>query len=103
MNVCIIGGTGFIGSHLINTIASHHCVTNIDIQLPAFDIITVNTKIADVRDYDSIKAVITDNTDCVKLLAAEYRDNLSLASLYYDVNVEGAHNVLKVMVEKNIG
>ncbi len=103
MNVCIIGGSGFIGSHLINTIASHHSVTNIDKQLPAFDVIGVTTKIADVRDYDSIKAVMPDNTDYVILLAAEHRDDVSPVSLYYDVNVEGAHNVLKVIVEKNIG
>ncbi len=102
MNVCIIGGSGFIGSHLINTIASHHSVTNIDKQLPAFDIICVTSKMADVRDYESIKAAIPDNTDYVILLAAEHRDDVSPVSLYYDVNVEGAHNVLKVMAEKNI-
>jgi nucleoside-diphosphate-sugar epimerase len=102
MNVCVIGGSGFIGSHLINTIASHHSVTNIDKQLPVFDNIGVTNKIADVRDYESLKAAIPDNTDYVILLAAEHRDDVSPVSLYYDVNVEGAHNVLKVMAEKNI-
>ena len=102
MNVCVIGGSGFIGSHLINTIASQHSVTNIDKQLPVFDNIGVTNKIADVRDYDSLKAAIPDDTDYVILLAAEHRDDVSPVSLYYDVNVEGAHNVLKVMAEKNI-
>ncbi|MEI2709108.1 MAG: NAD-dependent epimerase/dehydratase family protein [Chitinophagaceae bacterium] len=34
MNVCVIGGSGFIGSHLINSIATQHTVTNVDKQLP---------------------------------------------------------------------
>ncbi|HNE94253.1 MAG TPA: NAD-dependent epimerase/dehydratase family protein, partial [Chitinophagaceae bacterium] len=45
---------------------------------------------------------IPDNSDYIILLAAEHRDDVSPISLYYDVNVEGTHNVLRVMAEKNI-
>jgi nucleoside-diphosphate-sugar epimerase len=102
MNVCVIGGSGFIGSHLINSIATHHTVTNIDKQLPVFPNSNVTTIIADVREYESLKAAVPDNTDYIVLLAAEHRDDVSPVSLYYDVNVEGAHNVLKVMAEKHL-
>ncbi|MCU0322766.1 MAG: NAD-dependent epimerase/dehydratase family protein, partial [Chitinophagaceae bacterium] len=102
MNVCVIGGSGFIGSHLINSIATHHTVTNIDKQLPIQPNGKVTTIIADVREYESLKAAVPDNTDYIVLLAAEHRDDVSPVSLYYDVNVEGAHNVLKVMAEKHL-
>ncbi len=102
MNVCVIGGSGFIGSHLINSIATHHTVTNIDKQLPVYPNSDVTTIIADVREYESLKAAVPDNTDYIVLLAAEHRDDVSPTSLYYDVNVEGAHNVLKVMAEKHL-
>jgi nucleoside-diphosphate-sugar epimerase len=102
MNICVIGGSGFIGSHLINSIATQHNVTNVDKQLPEWNNELVTTIQADVRNYESIKNAIPDNTDYIILLAAEHRDDVSPISLYYDVNVEGAHNVLKVMTEKNI-
>jgi nucleoside-diphosphate-sugar epimerase len=102
MNVCVIGGSGFIGSHLINSLATHHTVTNIDKQLPVHPNGNVTHLVADVRDYESLKAAVPDNTDYVVLLAAEHRDDVSPISLYYDVNVDGAHNVLKVMAEKHL-
>jgi nucleoside-diphosphate-sugar epimerase len=102
MNVCVIGGSGFIGSHLINSIAAHHTVTNVDKQLPTTQIGNVSNVKADVRDYESLKQAIPSDTDYIILLAAEHRDDVSPISLYYDVNVEGAHNVLRVMAEKNI-
>jgi nucleoside-diphosphate-sugar epimerase len=102
MNVCVIGGSGFIGSHLINSIATHHNVTNVDKQLPTYKVDNVKNIVADVREYDALKTAIPDNTEYIILLAAEHRDDVSPTSLYYDVNVEGTHNVLKVMAEKNI-
>ncbi len=102
MNVCVIGGSGFIGSHLINSIAAQHTVTNVDKQLPIQPNEKVKNIIADVRDYDALLAAIPDNTEYVVLLAAEHRDDVSPISLYYDVNVEGVHNVLKVMAEKHL-
>ncbi len=102
MNICVIGGSGFIGSHFINSIADHHSVTNVDKQLPAQQIGDVINIQADVRDYESLTKAIPDTTDYIILLAAEHRDDVSPTSLYYDVNVDGAHNVLRVMAEKNI-
>jgi nucleoside-diphosphate-sugar epimerase len=102
MNVCVIGGSGFIGSNLIDVIAHHHTVTNVDKHFPEHTISNVNHIIADVRNYEILKTAIPDNTEIIVLLAAEHRDDVSPTALYYDVNVEGTHNVLKVMAEKNI-
>lgn len=102
MNVCVIGGSGFIGSHLINSIANQHNVTNIDKQISTIANQNVKQIQADIRDYEALKAVFPEEIDYVILLAAEHRDDVSPISLYYDVNVEGTHNVLKVMAEKDV-
>lgn len=101
MNICIIGGSGFIGSYLINILKARHTITNIDKNesLRHKDIRYVP---CDIRDYNSLKDAIPADSDYVVLLAAEHRDDVSPSSLYYDVNVEGTHNVLKVMTEKHI-
>jgi nucleoside-diphosphate-sugar epimerase len=102
MNVCVIGGSGFIGTHLIRSIATQHTVTNIDKVLPNWSIANVNSIQADIRNYDALYEAIPNNTEYVILLAAEHTDDVSPINLYYDVNVDGTHNVLKVMNEKKI-
>lgn len=102
MNICVIGGSGFIGTHLIDILCKHHNVTNVDKNLNTNHEKCVTNIKADVRDFDALKKAIPDNTDYVVLLAAEHRDDVSPTSLYYDVNVDGTENVLKVMYEKNI-
>ncbi len=99
MKIITIGGSGFIGTYLIKLLQSEHQVLNIDKQNTiAFPQLTA---IADVRDYDRLLAAIQP-ADWVILLAAEHRDDVSPASLYYDVNVGGTQNVLKALDEKGI-
>ncbi len=95
----VIGGSGFIGANLLKEIGKTHAVNNIDKnnsqQLSAI------TTIADIRD----KEKLTDSlqpSEWVVLLAAEHRDDISPASLYYNVNVDGTKNVLSAMNEKDI-
>ncbi len=103
MNVCVIGGSGFIGSHLIKSITAGHKVFNIDKQIPSNE---VNENVrhfkVDIRNYEGLKNAFPSEIDFVILLAAEHRDDVSPTSLYYDVNVDGTHNVLKVMAEKGV-
>jgi nucleoside-diphosphate-sugar epimerase len=96
-DITIIGGSGFIGSVLINTIGTDYQIKNIDKNKSNI----MDTAICDVRDIDKLEETL-DETDAVILLAAEHKDNVSPTSLYYDVNVEGAKNVLNVMRKKNI-
>lgn len=90
--ISIIGGSGFVGSRLIELIGESKCV-NLDIKpSPFFNNIT---KIADIRVKNDLNYI--KNSESVILLAAEHKDNISPISKYYDVNVTGTQNVLDAM------
>ena len=93
-NICIIGGSGFVGTRLISELNNSHEVINVDLvpsnQNPEL------TEIGDVREISSFEGHL-DGRDAVILLAAEHRDDVSPDSLYYDVNVDGMRNVLRAM------
>jgi nucleoside-diphosphate-sugar epimerase len=101
MNVQIIGGSGFIGTNLIDKLKGkdEYKVSNIDkASSEAHPDITVS---GDVRESDKVSQQLAAN-GWVVLLAAEHRDDVAPVSLYYDVNVKGTENVLKAMDEKGI-
>lgn len=98
-SILVIGGSGFIGSNLINILYREHKVINIDKKNSSgFPEIT---RLADIRDLDSLRSAIT-KSDTVILLAAEHADNVSPISLYYDVNVEGTKNVISLCEETGV-
>lgn len=98
-NICIIGGSGFLGSRLISQLKNKHLVLNVDIaasqQHPEC------TVFGDVRERATFERHLAGK-DIVVLLAAVHRDDIHPASQYYDVNVEGIRNVLAEMNTKNI-
>ena len=96
MNITLIGASGFVGTRLIELLKqnSSYQLKNIDKNnSPVYPEITT---IADVRNKERLN-VLLQGQDVVVLLAAEHRDDVSPTSLYYDVNVEGARNVLEAM------
>ena len=93
----IIGGSGFIGENLYRALQSDFEVNNIDKNNSS----AFSTTVADVRNFDELQTAV-ENPDWIVLLAAEHKDNVLPTSLYYDVNVKGTENVLKVMRAKNI-
>lgn len=93
-NILLIGGSGFVGTRLIEILLKHFKIINIDKNQSLF--YPKITVIGDVRNLDSIDLKFK-NIDSVILLAAEHRDDVSPSSLYYDVNVSGTANVLKFM------
>lgn len=100
MKIALIGGSGFVGTRLINLlkqdISNYEC-KNIDLQpSPFFNEITT---IGDVRDSQQMERLLK-GMDLVILLAAQHRDDVSPVSLYYETNVGGIQNTLKAM-EKN--
>lgn len=101
MNICIIGGSGFIGGYLIDILKNGHNVLNID-KAKSLRHPDVAFSECDIRDYQKLNQCIPSGTDFIVLLAAEHRDDVSPTSLYYEVNVEGTQNVLRVMNEKQI-
>ena len=99
LKLVVIGGSGFVGTRLIELLKQEYLVQNIDKRESHFynDI----TVIGDVRDQTSIARHLA-GADVVVLLAAEHRDDVSPISLYYDVNVQGMRNVLKSMEDNNV-
>jgi len=98
-NILLIGGSGFIGTHLIDIAKDNFKLTNLDKQVSEkFNSITT---IGDVRDTISLSSSMAGQQTVV-LLAAEHRDDVSPTSLYYDVNVQGTKNVLAAMDNNGI-
>ena len=100
MKIAIIGGSGFVGTRLIELLRHEHQVINIDKQPSHFhnDI----TLIGDVRDEAKLTQQLSTGYDAIVLLAAEHRDDVTPTTLYYDVNVQGARNVLTAMNKNGI-
>jgi GlcNAc-P-P-Und epimerase len=99
MKLCFIGGSGFIGTRLINICKTEFSITNLDKQhSPFFKGITM---IGDVRNHPDLDKALQYKY-AVVLLAAEHRDDVSPDSLYYDVNVQGTKNVLVAMDKAGI-
>jgi nucleoside-diphosphate-sugar epimerase len=101
MNICIIGGSGFIGGYLMNLLLNYHSILNID-KVKSLTHEDVRFVQCDITDYPKLRRSIPSEIDIVILLAAEHKDDITPTSRYYDVNVEGTENVLQVMTEKNI-
>ena len=99
MKVALIGASGFVGTRLLSLLRedNKYELTNIDL-LPShfFNDITV---IGDVREQEQMDEKLA-GFDCVVLLAAQHRDDVSPVSLYYDTNVGGMKVTLNAM-EKN--
>lgn len=92
--IAVIGGSGFVGTRLIDILKNENQVINIDKQQSHFH--SEITVIGNVLDVESIAQQLR-GVDVVVLLAAEHRDDVSPVEKYYDVNVQGAANVLKAM------
>jgi len=101
MHLNIIGGSGFIGTrlsrHLINVDSSDFSIIDKNISKAFPD----STKIADVRNTDTLRSAISNDSIIINL-AAEHRDDVRPLTLYDEVNVKGAENICLVAREKNI-
>jgi nucleoside-diphosphate-sugar epimerase len=96
MNITIIGGSGFVGTRLIELLKQQANCTLFNIDNNSSHFYPEITTIADIRDKEALKLLLKGQ-DLIVLLAALYQDNVSPSSLYYDVNVEGTLNVLEAM------
>jgi nucleoside-diphosphate-sugar epimerase len=100
MKIAVIGGSGFIGTRLVDRLLqAEHEVKIID-KNPSVAF-TGNYEWGDVRDLDSLRRALVDS-EIVVNLAAEHRDDVTPISLYDEVNVNGAANVCKACAEANI-
>ncbi|WP_262903825.1 NAD-dependent epimerase/dehydratase family protein [Sphingobacterium bovistauri] len=102
MNVAIIGGSGFVGSKLIDKLLEGKdiaSIVNIDKNKSVKHVSLWRE--GNVLDIETLTKLLS-GVDIVILLAAEHRDDVSPTSLYYDVNVQGMHHTLAAMEANSI-
>ncbi len=98
--VCIVGGSGFIGTRLSQRLTK--AGNSLDIIDKAISrAFPGHVQLADVRNLDALRQSIPDDAPLINL-AAEHRDDVRPLSLYDEVNVGGARNLCTVAREKNI-
>jgi GlcNAc-P-P-Und epimerase len=98
MNILVTGGSGFIGTNLVaDLLGEGHNVTIYDkLKSETYPDLCI---VADVRDKEMLTRSMR-GINAVYHLAAEHRDDVHPISLYYDVNVGGAENIIYAL-EKN--
>jgi len=97
--ICVIGGSGFIGTRLCKRLMQAQEDFFI-VDKKQSQTFSEKTVLCDVRNLNDLKKTIEGNV--IINLAAEHRDDVRPKSLYWEVNVKGAENVCKVAEEKGI-
>ena len=103
MNVGVIGGSGFIGSHVVDKlIDSGHNVTVFDIMKPHRS--DVSHKTIDITDLTNTSVALAGDYDAIYLLAAmaDVNDCYKNPVATIEVNVLGVANVLESCVRNEI-
>lgn len=98
--VCVIGGSGFIGTRLCQRLERAGTPFFIVDKTLSKDF-PERTRLADVRDAKALHDAIEPGASIV-LLAAEHRDDVRPLSLYDEVNVGGARHVCEVARARGI-
>ena len=101
MKIAVIGGSGFVGSRLISLLQTIPGTELRNIDKRPSGLHPSVTEIADVLDVQKLTELLA-GVEVVVLLAAEHRDDVTPASLYYKVNVDGMHNTLRAMENNGI-
>ena len=101
MKVLVTGGSGFIGTRLLSLLNGVVGVDLVNFDKVNSHIFSEVTTLGDVRDLDALIEVSKD-VDVIYNLAAEHADNVTPLSLYEDVNVGGAENIVKAAKANNV-
>ncbi|MES3006301.1 MAG: NAD-dependent epimerase/dehydratase family protein [Pseudomonadota bacterium] len=99
MIVNVIGGSGFIGSRLVNRLLSNG-LKAVVLDKVASTNRTVQCNIVNVNDCKLLSSSLASGS--IINLAAEHRDDVTPKTLYDEVNVEGARNVCIAAEVNNI-
>ncbi|WP_194091601.1 NAD-dependent epimerase/dehydratase family protein [Vibrio hibernica] len=95
------GGSGFIGTRLLDLLTNSSGLQIVNYDKNTSDKYTDLTIVGDVRDIDALTKACED-VDVICHLAAEHADNVTPLSLYHDVNVIGALNVVEAAKVNNV-
>lgn len=97
--ITVLGGAGFIGTNLCYLLAESQIPFEIIDLLPSQKF-PEETKIADIRDKESLRNMIDGQV--VVNLAAIHTDDVADVSEYYETNVIGAQNLAEICNDKGI-
>ncbi len=100
LKVLVTGGSGFIGTRLIDELLKEGHEVKIFDKRDSQKYPNLVT-IGDVRDEQALTKAC-EGMDVIYNLAAEHADNVTPISLYEEVNVGGAENVIKAAQKNNI-
>lgn len=102
MNVCITGGSGFIGRYYYERLLEEgHSITILDLIEPEFDASGARYVRGDVRDPDALRAAF-EGCDTIVHLAAAHHDFGIAEKTYFDVNEGASGTICQVMDELGI-
>ena len=108
MHILVIGGAGYIGSHVVKALLMHK------MEVTVFDNLSTGTKLnlfpearfieGDILDYDAIAQALKQNVDGIVLLAGKKAVGESMLNpmKYALNNINGIVNVLNAMVEAHV-
>lgn len=100
-NILIIGGSGFIGTRLVQRLCS---IKKLDVKIfdkSPSEKFSKLVKIGDVRSKEQLRTSISKKSVIINL-AAEHRDDVRPLSLYDEVNVGGSQNICAIASESNV-
>lgn len=109
MNILVIGGAGYIGSHVVYELLKNGN------KVTVFDNLSTGLKenlfsdsefvLGDILDYGSLVETMDDNFDAVIHLAAlkAVEESMLKPELYAENNIIGTINILNAMVKNKIG
>ncbi|HYP48393.1 MAG TPA: NAD-dependent epimerase/dehydratase family protein, partial [Thermoleophilaceae bacterium] len=106
MRYLITGGSGYIGSRLVERLASRGDTEKIvicDLAPPRFFLPKTEFERVDVRDRDGVRAQLERTRPDVLVHLAFILNPSHDEGLMYDVDVNGTHNVLEAAAENGIG
>jgi len=100
MKILITGGSGFIGTKLVDELlkGEHEILIYDKVESEKYPKLSI---VADVRVEKDLIAACKD-VDVIYNLAAEHADNVTPLSLYSDVNIGGAQNIVNAAKVHNI-
>lgn len=101
MKIALIGGSGFVGTRLLDLLLQQDGYDCLNIDLEPSHFFNDITIIGDVRDEEKLEEQLK-GMDVVVLLAAQHRDDITPVSLYYDTNVNGMKCTLHAMENNKI-
>ena len=104
MNILVTGGAGFIGSHITEYLVQRgDDVTVLDNLNTGKkeNLAKINDKInfvnGDIRDYKLLEELVHDTSGVFHEAAlASVQDSFNMKDEYFDVNVNGTENILKL-------